>query len=57
MGCVAEIGDPMSLAEAISNVLGQPESFKGDPAHIAGQYDPISVAASYEALFERLRGA
>ena len=57
MGRVAEIGDPVSLAEAISNVLEQAESFKGDPAHIADQYDPVSVAAAYEVLFERLRGA
>ena len=54
MGRVAQIGDPASLAEAILSVLGRPENFKGDPVEIAKRYDPDTVAAAYEALFERL---
>ncbi len=54
MGCVAEIGDPSSLAEAILEVLDDPDKFKGNPVEIARQYDPDTIAAEYEKLFERL---
>jgi glycosyltransferase involved in cell wall biosynthesis len=54
MGCVAEIGDPASLAGAILEVLDEPDRFKGDPPDIARQYDPDTIAAEYEKLFERL---
>ena len=54
MGCVSEIGDPASLAEAILEVLDGAEKFKGNPAEIARQYDPDTIAAEYEKLFERL---
>jgi glycosyltransferase involved in cell wall biosynthesis len=54
MGRVAQIGDPASLAEAILSVLDHPEDFRGDSAEIAKRYDPATVAAAYETLFERL---
>ena len=54
MGCVADIGDPASLAEAIIGVLDEADKYKGDPAEIARQYDPDTIAAEYEKLFERL---
>jgi glycosyltransferase involved in cell wall biosynthesis len=54
MGQVAEIGSPSSLAQAILEVLRKSDSFKEDPAVIAGQYDPDTIAAEYEKLFERL---
>ena len=54
IGKVAEIGDSASLAGAILEVLGNVEKFKGDPAEIARQYDPDTIAAEYEKLFERL---
>jgi glycosyltransferase involved in cell wall biosynthesis len=53
-GRVAEIGDPASLAGAILEVLDESEGFKGDASAIARQYDPDTVAAEYEKLFERL---
>jgi glycosyltransferase involved in cell wall biosynthesis len=55
MGRVAKIGDPLSLAEAILEVLDEPHKFRGDPAAVARQYDPDTVAAAYEELFEKLR--
>jgi glycosyltransferase involved in cell wall biosynthesis len=55
MGRVAKIGDPLSLAEAILEVLDEPHKFRGDPAAVARQYDPDTVAAAYETLFEKLR--
>jgi glycosyltransferase involved in cell wall biosynthesis len=54
MGRVAEIGDPASLAGAILEVLRDAEKFQGDPSKIACQYDPDTIAAEYEKLFENL---
>ena len=54
MGRVSEIGDSASLAGAILEVLGEADKFKGNPAKIARQYDPDTIAAEYEKLFERL---
>jgi len=54
MGCVSEIGDSASLAEAILEVLNEADKFKGDPSEIARQYDPDTIAAEYEKLFARL---
>ncbi len=53
-GCVARIGDPASLAEGIIKVVSQPGDYRGDIAAIRQAYDPDSVAAEYEKLFERL---
>ena len=54
MGRVSEIGDSASLAEAIIGVLNEADKYKGDPSEIARQYDPDTIAAEYEKLFERL---
>jgi glycosyltransferase involved in cell wall biosynthesis len=54
MGRVAEIGDSASLAGAILEVLDEAEKFKGNPTEIARQYDPDTIAAEYEKLFEHL---
>jgi len=54
MGRVAEIGDSASLAGAILEVLNDADKFKGNPTEVARQYDPDTVAAEYEKLFERL---
>jgi len=54
MGRVAEVGDPASLAEAIIGVLNEADSLKCDLPALASQYDPDSIAAKYEELFEKL---
>ncbi len=54
MGRVAKIGDPASLAEAILEVLNEPQKFKGDVESIKKSYNPDSIAAEYERLFEKL---
>ena len=54
MGRVSEIGDSASLAGAILEVLDEADKFKGNPTEIARQYDPDTIAAEYEKLFERL---
>lgn len=55
MGKVAPIGDSAKLAEAILEILGAPEKYRGQPEEIKRTYDPDSVAAEYEKLFARLQ--
>ena len=55
MGKVTPIGDAKALAEAIIEILADPQKYRRDPAEIARPYDPDSVAAEYEKLFERLK--
>lgn len=54
MGRVAKIGDSVSLAESILEVLNEPHKFKGDIKSIKKSYNPDSIAQEYEKLFERL---
>lgn len=54
MGKVTPIGDANALAEGVLEVLAEPQKYRRDPAEIARTYDPESVAAEYEKLFERL---
>lgn len=54
MGRVAKIGDAVSLAESILEVLDEPQKFKGDVDSIRKTYNPDSIAQEYEKLFERL---
>ena len=54
MGQVAEIGNAASLADCLLEVLDHPEKYRGDIEAIRKAYDPDSIAAEYEQLFERL---
>ena len=54
MGRVARIGDAADLAACILEVLDEPDKYRGDIESIKNAYDPDSVAAEYEKLFERL---
>jgi len=56
MGRVAKIGDSADLAEAILEVLNEPDKFRGDIESIKKSYNPDSIAAEYEKLFKRLMG-
>jgi len=53
-GCVSKIGDADSLAESILEVLNDPDKFRGNIESLKKTYDPDTVAAEYENLFERL---
>ena len=53
-GRIARIGDSADLAEAILGVLDEPQKFRADVTSIKKSYDPDSIAAEYEKLFERL---
>jgi glycosyltransferase involved in cell wall biosynthesis len=55
MGKVTPIGDAPALAEAILEILAEPQKYRRDPAAIARSYQPDSVAAEYEKLFEKLK--
>ncbi|MBN2105780.1 MAG: glycosyltransferase family 4 protein [Deltaproteobacteria bacterium] len=55
MGKIASIGDWGALADSILEILGQPAKFRHDPADIARFYDPDTVAAAYEKVFEGLK--
>jgi glycosyltransferase involved in cell wall biosynthesis len=54
MGRVAKIGDSADLAACILDVLDEPSEHKGDMEAIRKAYNPDSIAAEYEKLFERL---
>jgi glycosyltransferase involved in cell wall biosynthesis len=54
MGRVAWIGDPISLAESILEVLDNPKEYQGDLMSIKKAYDPDTIASEYESLFDRL---
>jgi glycosyltransferase involved in cell wall biosynthesis len=54
MGCIAKIGDPADLAARILDVLDEPQKYRGDTEAIKRIYNPDSVAAEYEKLFDRL---
>ncbi len=56
MGRVAKIGDPADLAACLLEVLDDPKKYQGDTVAIKKAYDPDSIAAEYEKLFERLMG-
>ena len=54
MGRVAKIGDSADLAACILEVLNEPNKFRGDIESVKKAYDPHSIAAEYEKLFEGL---
>jgi glycosyltransferase involved in cell wall biosynthesis len=54
MGLVTPIGDAAALSNAILQILAEPQKYRRDPAEIARAYDPDSVAAEYENLFQKL---
>lgn len=54
MGRVAKIGDSADLAACLLEVLSEPEKYRGDSEGIRKTYNPDSVAAEYEKLFQHL---
>lgn len=55
MGEVTPIGDAPALAEALLKVFANRKKYKCDTAELARTYDPDSVAAEYENLFDHLK--
>ncbi len=56
MGQVTPIGDAEALANALLEILAEPEKYRRNSAEIARAYEPDSVAAEYEKLFAKLMG-
>jgi glycosyltransferase involved in cell wall biosynthesis len=54
MGRVAKIGDSADLAGCLLEVLDHPEKYRGDIEAIRTAYNPDSIAAEYEKLFQSL---
>jgi glycosyltransferase involved in cell wall biosynthesis len=59
MGRIVPIGDAPALAEAVLEVLDNPQKFRrsakmGDPVKIRQMFHPDTNAAAFEALFEQL---
>lgn len=54
MGRITPVGDSVALAENIIQILNSPQNYRGDPAAVRLRFSPDTIAAEYEALFERL---
>jgi glycosyltransferase involved in cell wall biosynthesis len=54
MGKIVPIGDSSAIALALIEILSEREKYRCDTATLAKLYDPDSVAAEYEKLFEEL---
>lgn len=55
MGKVIPIGDSAALAEAVLDILRQPQAFRQPTQPIAELYAPDTIAAEYERLFEQIQ--
>ena len=56
MGKVVPIRDSSTLAQAILEVIEQPQNFQGDTEAIARRFTPAATAEQYERLFRELLG-
>lgn len=56
MGKLFEIANADSLAEALIEVLDDPDKFRGDVPGITKRYSPETIAEEYEAYFRKLNG-
>lgn len=54
MGRVVPSQDAESLAQAVINVLDQPELYRGDPQAVAQRFSPQAIAEEYERLYQQL---
>ena len=54
MGKVVPVGDSPALARALLEIFTEKRKYHFDTSAIARKYDPNSVAAAYEILFEEL---
>jgi len=54
MGIVVPCGDSSALAEALWEIFSKKEKYLCDTSALAHQYDPDTIAANYENLFEKL---
>jgi glycosyltransferase involved in cell wall biosynthesis len=55
MGVIVPVGDSAGLAQAVQEVLAQPQNYRRDPLEIARRYQPDTIAAEYETLFAEIQ--
>jgi glycosyltransferase involved in cell wall biosynthesis len=56
MGEVVPIGDADALAEAVLNILTNPDRYQGSPEQVAELFDPLSNAKAYIKIYQELLG-
>lgn len=54
MGRIVPPRDAAALANAIIDILDNPQDYRGEPEKIAERYSPAQIARQYEALFNEL---
>ena len=52
MGRIVPVADAGAIAQAILDILAEPERYRGNQAEISHKYSPDVIAAGYEKLFE-----
>jgi glycosyltransferase involved in cell wall biosynthesis len=52
MGKIVPVADAGAIAQAILDILAEPERYRGNDAEIRHKYSPDVIAAGYEKLFE-----
>ena len=52
MGRIVPVADASAIAQAILDILAEPERYRGNYAEIKHKYSPDVIAAGYEKLFE-----
>jgi glycosyltransferase involved in cell wall biosynthesis len=52
MGRVVPVADSAAIAQAILDILAEPERYRGNYTEIKHKYSPDVIAAGYEKLFE-----
>lgn len=56
MGEVVPIGDSKALAEAVIQIISNPEKYQGHPVEVEKLFDPMVNAAAYLDLYQELKG-
>ncbi len=54
MGLIVPPRDPVSLANAIKEILASPERFRNHPQAVAEEFSSEHIAKQYEQIFDRL---
>ena len=52
MGKIVPVADSAAIAQAILDILAEPERYRGNYAEIKHKYSPDVIAAGYEKLFD-----
>jgi glycosyltransferase involved in cell wall biosynthesis len=54
MGRIVPVADAGAIAQAILDILAEPERYRGNSAEIRHKYSPDVIATGYEKLFEEI---